>query len=200
MDEINFDNMLTCQEVVRTFTLENQGRRPQEVKWPPVKPKLQNAAGAVLTYPLTPDICMIRPMRQVGYTRTACCRAPCRFELTPVCCVTVGRTKMELFRPRVHGVFLKPRLIFRSPSMPFHHVHDLAAEEAISGKLMGNTAVPPAQSLLLLCVCVTTEPPFSISFTDFLLEPGETKEFSNASFFPCRLEVDRLHVIDHPLI
>jgi hypothetical protein len=56
---------------------------------------------------------------------------------------------MELFRPRVHGVFLKPGLIFRSPSMSFHHVHDMAAEEAISGKLMGNTAVSPAQSLLL---------------------------------------------------
>jgi hypothetical protein len=41
MNEINFDHMFTCEPATRTFTLENKGRRPQEVKWNRAKAQLE---------------------------------------------------------------------------------------------------------------------------------------------------------------
>jgi hypothetical protein len=132
MKEIDFHWVFVGEAVVRTFSLTNYGRRPQEVRWQQVKPKLNVSVGASLTYSLVPDTVTILPRQEVQYTLSLRSTGPCEFEFSPICAVTLGRIRSDLFQPRIHGTFIKPVLVFTSPTMSFHYVHDVDAEEAIS--------------------------------------------------------------------
>jgi hydrocephalus-inducing protein len=195
MSEIDFDHMFTGESVTRTFTLENKGRRPQEVKWNQTTAQLEHGTNASFTYSLLPDSCVIEPRQAVQYTLTLKCNVPTRFELSPLCSATIGQTRYDLFQPRIHGIFINPSLTFHLSSLLFRYIHDVEKEEEISGKMMGKSVISPSVELLLpmstpnsvtnrsvlpLDIVAKCPAPFAMSITNFSLSPGEAKEFSVA--------------------
>ena len=79
MRRIDFSYVFTNEPVVKTFLLENKGRRRQELKWTQAKPKVEGDQEAFLSYTLSPETRIIEPKETVAYTLTFFAKRPCTF-------------------------------------------------------------------------------------------------------------------------
>ena len=193
MKEIDFVYLFTGEPVVKTFTLENKGRRSQEIKWAQAKPQVESETEAVVTYTLSPETKLIAPKEIVQYTITLFCQNACTFHVKPQCTSTIGKSRLDLFQPDIHGVFINPSLIFGKKTMSFRYVHDIEKEEEISGAIRGKDVISPAQELLLpitysntitnkaklpVRVVAKCPPHFTMSKLNFDLNEDDTEEFN----------------------
>ena len=192
MRKIDFSYIFTSEPVVKTFVLENKGRRRQELKWTQAKPKVEGEGESSFTYSLSPESRVLDPKEKVTYTLTVFAQNPCTFDIVPQCTATIGKARLDLFQPKIRGILIDPALVFEKKSISFRYVHDIEKEEEISGAIRGTSVIMPSQDLLLpitisnsvtnssklpVKAIASCPKPFEISRTEFDLGEGEKIDF-----------------------
>ncbi|OHT16514.1 hypothetical protein TRFO_41759 [Tritrichomonas foetus] len=192
MKLIDLGYVFTSQPAIINFTLTNNGRRNQELKWGQQKAKIEGNNRASVNYKIVPDSTIIEPKETINCQIVLECNANCAFSLNPTCQAAIGRQRYDLYKTEIKGIFIKPMITFATESLIFKYVHDVEQEEKLTGKLTTNELITPSKSLLMpitlgdtiknnselpLDIEVRCEKPFQISQSSFFLQPQETAPF-----------------------
>ncbi|OHT13247.1 hypothetical protein TRFO_16696 [Tritrichomonas foetus] len=195
LGKLDMGYLLTGGPIFKKFELTNKSRRNQEVKWSQVKPTVKQTGDTVpyFTYSLEPDDVVIHPNQVVPYTLKFDCNAPCSFDFMPTCESIIDKTKLEIFKPKINGEFIKPTIKFDQDSVVFKYVHDIKKEEELTKNLHTREVISPSKDLLQpistentitnvselpLVVEAQVPSPFQISPSHFQLDPLQTMQFS----------------------
>lgn len=196
MEKIDFGYVFIGQKAICHFSLENRGRRSQEVRWSFPKPK--NDESTTVMKSIEPDQITINKGEIAHFELTIESPIAETFSFNLLCHCILNRQRSEVFNPQVIGTFIKPLIEFQLKNMTFKYVHDVLREEEISGNISSSSFVSPSKSLLmpiiqqnqiknlsLLPLTISTVCPnhFSISPSEFTIQPQET-EFLEVTFDP----------------
>ena len=183
MNVIDFDYILNQQTIVKTFTVTNHGRRPQELRWSQQKPKGEDNTELPFKISMSPEQAVIEPRSSVTFQLSAYSDAPCSFTTLFQCHATLGRSRSDLWKTTVKGVVIKPVLSFSTNFLEFVHRHDPEQEEKLASKLSKPSAqLMPSQSKRLMVKNLTKLPldvnvefvqPFTLSPAVFTLSSEE---------------------------
>ncbi|OHT01013.1 hypothetical protein TRFO_07679 [Tritrichomonas foetus] len=200
MSKINMNYIFTERAINHEFILYNHGRKPQEIRWTQLKPKIEGPANAVFTFKIIPESIIIPPYDQVSCKMVFQCNRPASFTTGAQCYTTMRKKRTELFSPQIKGTFIRPLLQYSQQTIEFHHYHDIAAEEQETGYIQSDTPIVPSKKLLpsithsltiknnaqlALSMFFDCPSPFSLSEDSYHLEPGESHEIQvtfNPSF------------------
>jgi len=192
MSSIDLGCVFTEQPLSQEFTLENRGRRTQDVRWSSQKPKFSIQEEPFFSFKITPEQTMIAPGSLESFQITFQCQKPTSFSLMLQCFATVSKQRIEVFSPIIKGVFIRPQLSFSKQVLEFRHVHDPFKEEELSQTLSSPKDTSPSPSVqllemihqplevinmskLALQMVADIPEPFSLSLNSFSLEPMEKK-------------------------
>ncbi|OHT13016.1 hypothetical protein TRFO_03418 [Tritrichomonas foetus] len=188
MNDINFNYILNEQKSYLTFTITNYGRRPQELRWTQSKPKVDDKALMNFSFKILPESTVINPREKIEHHFVAFSPVPTNFLVNVMCNATLGRNRIELFQPTVHGTVIKPLLSFSQKEMEFIHKHDAKAEEEVSTRQQTPSIhLMPSQQRTMtvtnlvklpLNIKIDTLAPFSVQPNQFVLEPHDKMELT----------------------
>ena len=201
MKSIDIGESFINNKIVIPFQLRNCGRRMQDIKWNSTKPKFEggnNVKASKFDFKVSPEGKYINPGETLDFQFIITSRSVCSFEMIPTCFATIGKSRIELFHPKIFGKFLEPILQFNEQSLNFIYTHNTIEEEQLTGNIVSNSLIQPSSkimkpivipnscqnlSLLPLDCEVTMPKHFTISVEKFTLEPQQSLDF-NITFDP----------------
>ncbi|OHS93646.1 hypothetical protein TRFO_11642 [Tritrichomonas foetus] len=190
MDKIDYGYVFIGQPAIVQFSVENRGRRAQEIRWS--IPKAKNEEKSPVLKRIEPDSVTIGKGEIANFSIIVESKKPASFSFIPQCHYTLNRQRTDLFHPLVEGKFIQPMIEFGEKSMNFLYIHDVTQEEQISSHISTNSAISPTKSLLspiiqqntiqnlsalpleIAAICPNY---FTISPIEFFLNPNETEHF-----------------------
>jgi len=146
LDLIEMGSVFVGESAIQEFTLQNHGRRNQEIRWTINRSK--NDGFSKLIAKIEPDITIITPGSIGSFRVFYQSPKPCDYNMTANCQVIQNKKRMDLFIPVIKGSFVMPIVHFAKSSIEFRYVHDIMKEEQLSGKLVSKIPLRPSQSLL----------------------------------------------------
>lgn len=195
MDEVNFGYILNELKNPFNFQITNHGRRPQELRWTQSKPKIDERALNSFQFNIVPETVVIGPHSTIDYQFVASSSIPTNFSVLVTCNATLGRSRIELFKPSIKGAVIKPLLQFSQKEVEFVHRHDAYAEEKVStSQKVPSVELMPSQQKTVtvtnqvkipLKISIDVSSPFSVQPNKIELQPQESIEIKivfNASF------------------
>lgn len=199
LDVIDFGYILTEKKVVKEFVIMNRSRRTRELKWSIQKPKVTEENSKQVGISITPELHMLVARSEQVFTIAVESNSPQEFQFNMACNAVTGKSRLDIFKPIVKGVFIRPMLTFSTKLIEFSHVHDAVKEDELIRNGDGKQTAPSKELLptqeksfevknltkIPLLVVLETKQPFTVSPTEVEIQPDEsitvTVQF-NASF------------------
>ena len=193
LGEIELGHLFVNDELRKEFVLDNQGRKPLEIRWVLQKPKV-NPEAKTFSYTIEPDHGVVEAHEKISFAFVVNSATPCKFDITPQCTTTIKKQRVDLFAPHFSGEFCRASLQIEKPKLEFTYVHDGQKEEEQQNMKHDNEKTPvPSKELMHsltqensfinsspMPFTVTTiqNPPFIVSEDHFELNPGDRKHFT----------------------
>lgn len=188
MDTIDFGYIYANQQITKTITFTNKGRKPQEIRFTLTKPRLDTDDKNCFSFKVIPDSEVIEKNESAEFTIVMNCTRPINFSMNMQVNSSQGRQREELFSPLVKGMFVKPIVNFSSQMLEFKHLHDIQKEKEYLENTNQKTPSPALltdeektlvitnNSKLPLTLNLDCPEPFSCSLNHFTLQPKESKD------------------------
>lgn len=109
MENINLKHIFSEVPVVTKFELHNQGKQSQELRWSMQKPHIVTGQqGTIMTAKIVPETMTLQPDEKSEFNLIVQCPKPCSFEVAGQCASSMGRKRVDIFKPTVKGIFIRP--------------------------------------------------------------------------------------------
>lgn len=192
LSEIELGHSFIADAVTREFTLVNNGRRNFEIKW---EGKNQKETKNAPSLQIMPEQRVMFPGDEILFTINVNSKKPMNYNIPLTCILSIGKKKVNLFKPVIKGTFIQPIVEFENNELVFEYKHDCAREEELTGpQTQGNSSVlmQPSKELMekitketyfiLRCesaikLTASTEYPFEITPMEFVAIPDVPTKF-----------------------
>ena len=187
MENIEISSAFAGQNVEQKFTLTNNGRVANEIRWN--IGKIVTEGNGELVASITPQTRVIDAHSEAEFSINLGCQVPCSFTFTANCSAQTSRSREDLFNPIIKCTFMKVLIDIKEKKMDFQYYHDADLEEKYSA---GKSLISPSQNLLgivereneitntsqlPLVVLLSCTFPFSLSDKRIELQPGDKYQF-----------------------
>ena len=176
MDLIDFGDLFTTKAEPRTFTIQNHGRKPQQVQWNNDRGKAKEGDPPIV-FSIAPERAIINGKSEESFTITALSSTKGVFSEKFSC--KLSQSHKLVFKATVQANFQPPMLQYSTNQIQFNYVYspDNAATFVSSRPLTMKNVSPLDLDFNLKVIKQGTEPggnPFTLDQQDFSLRRGES--------------------------
>lgn len=167
INEIDFGDQFTSRVFKKIVSLENKSRKPQKISWMQERKKGDQN---VPVFKISPDRVVIPPKTLQAFTIEGFCEKEGEIA-EPWICKMSGKKDIVISNPVLKSRISIPLLKFSETSLSFLYRYVKGVPATIQTKTVDVTNISP----LPLTFSVKATPPFSLSCTDYTIEPGQVK-------------------------
>lgn len=171
LDFVDFGEQLTKVTCLKTFVLENQGRKTHSIQWMPESTRKRGKEDAIEPFWIRPDRASIPGKEAVQFAIYGKSEMKGRIGSKFVCKSSFGKLKKTIFCTEISADFQPPLVVAEPKEISFEYCYqsENGPKEATKYCTLRNNS-----QLQLTLELYATEGPFSIDIMERTLDPGET--------------------------
>jgi hypothetical protein len=178
MQVIDFGYILTSQQIVKSFVLENRSHRDYEIRFTPGKVQIAKDLVTDFHFVIEPEFCMMHGGGTLAVRIVVTCSSVVAWSLPLQCHATISRQRLMVFSPMIKGSFVEPILGFSASLIDFSRQFEGASDTSLvptkdSLEPIHKKLVMRNEAKLSLPVQIDCPLPFVISPESVEIGPGE---------------------------